>query len=122
MASSLIRRDAWKLSAISTWEPTLLWYAKAVGELSSLPATDPTSWCFQGAIHGYDRSTDPFLGTSPAPPANIQKTFWKQCQHGTWFFLPWHRVYLGFFEQIIRATVVKTGRTRRLDASLLELQ
>ncbi|MGA7413884.1 MAG: tyrosinase family protein [Bryobacteraceae bacterium] len=109
MASPLTRKDAWKLSKISTWEPTLLWYAKAVGEMSTRPATDPTSWRFQGAIHGYNSSTDPFLGTSPVPGAHIQKTFWKQCQHGTWFFLPWHRMYLGFFEQIVRATIVKLG-------------
>ena len=109
MANPLIRRDAWKLSAISTWEPTLLWYAKAVGELSTRPATDPTSWRFQGAIHGYSRSTDPFIGIGPVPPAHIQKIFWKQCQHGSWFFLPWHRMYLGFFEQIVRAAVAKLG-------------
>ena len=39
--ATLIRKDAWKLSAISTWEPTLLWYAKAVGEMSTRPAMEP---------------------------------------------------------------------------------
>jgi len=105
----LIRKDAWKLSAISTWEPTLLWYAKAVGEMSTRPASDPTSWRFQGAIHGYSPSTDPFSGASPLPKKAVQTKFWKKCQHGCWFFLPWHRMYLGFFEQIVRATVVSLG-------------
>jgi len=109
MATPLIRKDAWKLSAISTWEPTLLWYAKAVGEMSGLPATDPTSWRWQGGVHGYSANTDPFVHLGPAPSASIQKKYWKQCQHGTWFFLPWHRMYLGFFEEIVRAAVVKLG-------------
>ena len=107
MANPLIRKDAWKLSAISTWEPTLLWYAKAVGAMSGLPATDPTSWRYQAGMHGYDASTDPFVKKGATPPKAVQDQFWKQCQHGTWFFLPWHRMYLGFFERIVRAAVVK---------------
>jgi tyrosinase len=107
--AALIRKDAWKLSAISTWEPTLLWYAKAVGEMSSRPATDPSSWRFQGGVHGYNKNADPFATTGALPKQSVQKKFWNKCQHGTWFFLPWHRMYLGFFEQIVRAAVVKLG-------------
>jgi tyrosinase len=109
MADPLVRRDAWKLSAISTWEPTLLWYAKAVGELSSRPASDPTSWRFQGAVHGYSPDTDPFVNLGSLPSQDVQDRFWNQCQHGTWFFLPWHRMYLGLYEEIVRAAVVKLG-------------
>ena len=113
MAGPLIRKDAWTLSsATEPWNPnddTLLWYAKAVGDLSSRPASDPTSWRFQGAIHGYNSATDPFIDAGPVPPQSIQRAFWQQCQHGSWFFLPWHRMYLGFFEQIVRAAVVRLG-------------
>ncbi|HKE23555.1 MAG TPA: tyrosinase family protein [Bryobacteraceae bacterium] len=109
MANPLIRRDAWRLTATSIWEPTLLWYAKAVGEMSSLPAPDPGSWRFQAGVHGHDPITDPFVDLGPLPPQSIQKRFWRQCQHGTWFFLPWHRMYLGFFERIVRAAVAKLG-------------
>ena len=112
MATTLIRKDAWNLSKVSTWDPndqTLLWYAKAVGELSTRPATDPTSWRFQGAIHDYQTSFDPFVGLGPVPTQAIQDRFWGQCQHGSWYFLPWHRMYLGFFEQIVRAAVVHLG-------------
>jgi tyrosinase len=109
MATPLIRNDAWKLSAISTWEPTLLWYAKAVGEMSSRPATDPTSWRFQAGVHGYDPSTDPFVNSGAIPSTAVQDKFWKNCQHGSWFFLPWHRMYLGFFEETVRAAVVTLG-------------
>ncbi len=105
----LIRKDASKLSAISKWEPTLLWYAKAVAEMSNRPATDPTSWRFQAGIHGYNKNSDPLVKAGPLPAKAVQVKFWNKCQHGSWFFLPWHRMYLGFFEQIVRAAVVKVG-------------
>src|SRR5579871_523086 len=107
--AALIRKDAWTLSNISTWEPTLLWYAKAVGEMATRPATDPTSWRFQGGVHGYSKKSDPLVSAGPIPKKTVTDQFWAQCQHGTWFFLPWHRMYLGFFEQIVRAAVVKLG-------------
>jgi Common central domain of tyrosinase len=34
---------------------------------------------------------------------------WNGCQHGNWFFLPWHRIYLYFFERIVRAAVTAAG-------------
>jgi hypothetical protein len=34
---------------------------------------------------------------------------WNQCQHGSWYFLPWHRMYLYYFERIIRAEVTNQG-------------
>jgi tyrosinase len=107
--ATFIRKDAWKLSAISTWEPTLLWYAKAVGDMSSRAAKDPTSWRFQAGVHGYNKTTDPFVKSGPVPSGSEVSKFWSKCQHGSWFFLPWHRMYLGFFEEIVRAAIVKLG-------------
>jgi len=26
------------------------------------------------------------------------KAYWSECQHGSWYFLPWHRGYLIAFE------------------------
>jgi len=54
---------------------------------------DPTSWAFQAAIHG-SRDKN---GQWP----------WNQCKHASWFFLPWHRMYVWYFEQIVRAAVVQ---------------
>jgi tyrosinase len=87
------------------------WYAKAVAALKNLPITDPTSWRYQGAVHGYPgHSHDPFAVAGEALPSNAdQRQFWNQCQHGTWFFLPWHRNYLACFEEIVAATVTKLG-------------
>jgi tyrosinase len=46
---------------------------------------------------------------SPLPSNADQTRFWKQCQHQTWHFLPWHRGYLSSFEAIMRAAIVKLG-------------
>lgn len=102
-----VRRDVWKLDA---QDETLVWYARAVAAMRGRPVSDPTSWRFQAAIHDYDPSTDPFShNPDPLPPQAIQAKYWFQCQHGTWFFLPWHRMYLYFFEQIVLAEVKKLG-------------
>jgi hypothetical protein len=43
-------------------------------------------------------------GAYSDPPANA---VWNQCQHGSWFFLPRHRMYLYWFVRIVRAIVVQ---------------
>jgi tyrosinase len=54
-------------------------YRRAIEAMQALPASDPTSWRAQAQIH----------------------LDW--CPHGNAYFLPWHRGYLHYFEQIIRA-------------------
>lgn len=102
------REDLWGLAA---WDPTLVWYAKAMGAMFQLPISNPSSWRYQAAIHGYD-ATLPQLRALAQPgetlPADAD-TYWKQCQHHGWFFLPWHRGYLGYFERIVRKTIVALG-------------
>ena len=69
--------------------PELSALRRGVEAMRRRPADDPTSWVFQANIHGtYDR---------PAHPA------WNGCQHGSFFFLSWHRMYLHFFERVLRA-------------------
>jgi hypothetical protein len=65
-------------------------YGKAIQVMKRLPDNDPHSWVFQANIHGFPAGT-------PKPDPN-----WAQCQHGNWWFLPWHRGYLYFFEKIVR--------------------
>jgi len=61
--------------------------------MMSRPASDPTSWRFQANIHGtYDTATTP-------PEMQV----WNNCQHGSYYFLSWHRMYLYFFDRILRA-------------------
>lgn len=66
-------------------------YAGAVATMKGRDDDDPTSWTYQAAIHGYPQ---------PAPP------LWDQCKHWSWFFFPWHRIYLYYFERIVRKAVV----------------
>lgn len=54
---------------------------------------DPTSFRFQANIHGtYDSATSP-----------RELSAWNQCEHGSYYFFSWHRMYLYFFERILRA-------------------
>jgi len=99
------RRDAWKLPS---GDKTLELYAKAVAVMQKRPITDPTSWRYQAARHEYDPAKDPLKTPGETLPSQSEQgTFWNQCQHGTWFFIPWHRGYLYYFEQIIRKIVVE---------------
>ena len=119
-----VRRDVWGLGA--GWNDTLLWYAKAVRTLQSRPLTDPTSWWFLAAIHGIHpvvwREFGVIEANTPFPAIAVQRRFWNQCQHQSWYFLPWHRGYLAAFEEIVREAVVTAGGPDRLGAAVLELQ
>ena len=102
-----VRQDVWR---IDEWDPILVWYARAVGEMQKRPIGDPTSWRYQAAIHEYSRQGDPLRQQGDQLPSTAdQRRFWSQCQHASWFFLPWHRWYLYYFEQIVAATVEKLG-------------
>jgi len=102
------REDLWSLDV---WDPTLLWYAKAMGAMFARPLQDPSSWRYQAAIHGYipgEPDLQALLKPGDQIPAD-SGTYWAQCQHHGWFFLPWHRGYLGYFERIVRKTIVGLG-------------
>ena len=58
--------------------PELKGYKKAVELMKKLPASDPRSWKAQAKIHN------------------------DFCPHNNWWFLPWHRAYLFYFEQVCR--------------------
>ncbi len=50
--TTFVRRDIWTLQTDANWNPIVLAYAKAVQVMQSRPISDPTSWQFQGAVHG----------------------------------------------------------------------
>jgi tyrosinase len=92
------------------WDPTILWYARAISAMWDRDPIDPLSWQYQAGIHGYDTGTDPFADDGKPRPADAQQQlYWNQCQHFSWYFLPWHRGYLGYFEKIVRSHVVELG-------------
>jgi tyrosinase len=94
------RRDVWKLgSEADPWDPIIRWYARAITALKGRAQKDPTSWRYLASIHGT------FMQRSDWP----QGVTWNECQHSSWFFLPWHRIYLHYFERIVRRTIVDLG-------------
>ncbi|MER8640185.1 tyrosinase family protein [Mesorhizobium sp. M1365] len=112
-----VRRDVAALGA--GWNPTLEWYARAVAAMSARPVTDRTSWRYLAAIHGISDfgDGDPsnwrgqgIIGpTEDVPPPGERRRIWDQCQHQTWYFLPWHRGYLWAFEAIVAKTIAEIG-------------
>jgi tyrosinase len=97
MSELRTRQNIWTLvgeDPANPWHPVVLAYARAIGVLrdrSDANADDPTGWTYQAEIHGM--FSDP------------QDGFRNKCQHFSWFFLPWHRMYLFHFESIIRSVV-----------------
>ncbi len=57
---------------------------KGVQVMMSRPVTDPTSYAFQANIHG----------TSANPTDPAESASWNDCEHGSFFFTAWHRMYL----------------------------
>lgn len=105
------RRNVWELGG--DWADPVLWYARAVGVLKPKPLDDRTSWRFYAGMHGYHQGLWEFYdykkSTEDIPAKADFNRFWLQCQHGSWYFLPWHRGYLIGFEKLIRATVKALG-------------
>jgi hypothetical protein len=69
-------------------DPILVSYRKAIKKMRALSKNDPLSWDFQGALH--------WTTLTPVKPV------WDKCEHGTDFFWSWHRMYLYWFERIVR--------------------
>lgn len=95
-----VRRNVRTLTDPDPWPDALVWYARAVGELrgrSEADPEDPTGWAYMAAIHG-----------RRGEPGGRGARF-NQCQHMTWYFLPWHRIYLHYFEAVVREAIVGLG-------------
>ena len=73
IAQRRTRRD---LATLAANDPIIETYRAAVAAMKALPASDPRNWNRQAQIH------------------------FDLCPHSNWFFLPWHRAYLLYFEQI----------------------
>src|SRR5262245_11400694 len=117
--ASFTRRNVWNNGGTFD-NPDLLWYAKGVGVMQSLPLDNPNSWWFFAAIHGQAIDLPAFPGwgflpappqvpTTPLPSQSLMDLYGDQCQHQSWYFPPWHRGYLIALEAQIRAAVVSLG-------------
>ena len=87
VAESTLPSAAWAYGArYRRWEITdpamparvLDSYKKGIREMLKRPATDPRNWYRNAFVHVFD------------------------CPHGNWWFLAWHRAYLGWLEQTLR--------------------
>jgi tyrosinase len=86
------------VSAEGGWPQALVAYERAVGLLRQLDPpngrpSNPLGWRFLAAMHGLAR---------PDGLPDTSNPLWSNCQHGSWFFLPWHRMYLFAFEVIVQ--------------------
>jgi tyrosinase len=97
-------------------------YAKAVGKMKSTAEGDPRGWVFQWYTH-WVAPKNPRLGQfdprqkaeeiariypAASPWRDLAGEMWDTCQaHGEGmdenFFLPWHRLFVLYFEQIVRS-------------------
>lgn len=80
----LVRRS---IGGLAPADPIVTGYATAWNAMKALPSSDVHSWTYQAAIHGIPSGS------------NIA---WNTCQHHTPFFWSWHRMYLYYFERIVR--------------------
>lgn len=102
----VLRRDVSTLGR--GWNKTLVNYALAVRALSQLPFDNRNSWRFLSAMHGFNAQKWRAVGLlsgAEQVPADIDGDYGNQCQHASWYFLPWHRGYVGAFEAIVAAKV-----------------
>jgi len=64
-------------------------------------------------MHGFNRTVWQTFSVIKAqtqlPASDVQRRFWNQCQHQSWYFLPWHRGYVAAFETIVHDAVVAGG-------------
>jgi tyrosinase len=89
-------------------------YRSAVRQMVAAPESSPTGWLFQWYTHSVPNNNNRTKASelarvypSPSPQKALANEMWETCQahHGSDiedFFLPWHRMYVYFFERIVR--------------------
>jgi Common central domain of tyrosinase/Polyphenol oxidase middle domain len=90
-AKVVVRKD---LGTLDNDSPEIKGLAKAYAKMKDIEKenpNDPHAWSYQGNMHGIRPSNN--MG-----PDGV----WNVCQHGHWWFFPWHRAYIYFFERIVR--------------------
>jgi tyrosinase len=84
-AAPMVRKNIKNLSAT---DPIIVAYKAGIAAMKALPSSDHRHWTNWANMHG--------------APNGASGPLWNTCQHGQWWFLPWHRMYIHFFEAIIR--------------------
>lgn len=104
----LVRYDA----ASPIGQEMLQIYAGAVAAMKLRSEQDPLSWTWQWYTHFVDGTTTKakeltrIFGATPGTVGALANEMWNTCQshagQNANNFLPWHRMYVLFFENIIR--------------------
>lgn len=123
-AASILRPDV----ATTAGQAMLHIYENAVRIMKDPKINNPPqphSWTFQAYIHAlpvnptdpnsdgytngspeFKKKIDDIYGVNPPEPVASWKkaalACWSTCPHGSPYFLPWHRWYMYYFEQVIR--------------------
>jgi tyrosinase len=91
-------------------------YAEAVEKMMNTGEGEPVGWLFQWYTHWVKGSTSKsaeitrVYGASAGANKDLAQDMWDTCQaHGPSedenFFLPWHRMFVYYFEEIVRHVV-----------------
>jgi tyrosinase len=87
-----IRENITTFAANPTKLAALKQGVKVMKDRSNVNQNDPTGWYYWASSHGTN---------NPVPPALA--AIYNQCKHGSPYFYPWHRAFLYYFEQVLRA-------------------
>jgi tyrosinase len=89
-------------------------YSRAVAKMMAMSAQEPCSWTFQWYTHFVKGSTtkaaaiSAIFGSNNSPQKTLARAMWDTCQahmgppQEELAFLPWHRMYVFYFESIVR--------------------
>ncbi|MDO7927990.1 tyrosinase family protein [Pseudomonas sp. KFB-139] len=85
-------------------------YARAVALMMKKPDTDPLSWKFQWYTHATpipkQTALQQVFGSTTGPHRQMAEAMWYTCEphasNNSDAFLPWHRMYVMYLEQIVR--------------------
>ncbi|HZH42957.1 MAG TPA: tyrosinase family protein [Lysobacter sp.] len=92
-------------------------YAQAVQQMEAMGPDNPMSWMWQWYTHFVNGTTTKsaeltrIFGEADSPPKSLANETWNTCQshagQNSNHFLPWHRMFVYYFERIVRQV---TGR------------
>lgn len=105
-----VRRNIYALAQTTEGQAMIVAYRTGVKAMMAKPFSDVTSWRFQAAIHRPNSAEAADFAALPVElqiyldPVNL-------CQHRNLRFLPWHRMYVYFFERIVRKASGKADFT-----------
>jgi hypothetical protein len=100
-ATAYVRRD---IAGLDANGPEIKALRAGIAVMKNRGPSDVTSWTYQANIHGM--------------MSGMAADHLAQCQHGHWWFFPWHRMYLYYFERILRHAIQQTSTPLPADFAL----